>query len=328
LTSSITVSPENFESIASYCSQPDLNLSWNLVFTLPAWMRVWWQNFSSGSELYIRSVRENGRLIGLAPLRIKEDTISFIGSVNVCDYQDFIVSPGAETTFFKAILDYLKHQGINNLHLETIRPDSLVVKFLTPLAEEQGYKIDYNQTDVSSSIILPSEWNGYLEYLDAKQRHELKRKMRNLKDIGDTGYRTVMDKISILEETDKFLNLFPESRRDKAEFMTSEMKLFFRLMVESLSKQQIIGLGLLEQGKKPLAMVMYFDYGGNIYLYNSAYDPAYKDFSVGIISKALCIRESITNHKNEFDFLKGPEKYKAYLGGREIPLYSCDIKFK
>lgn len=72
-------------------------------------------------------------------------------------------------------------------------------------------------------------------------------------------------------------------------------------------------------------MIMYFDYRNNVYLYNSAYDPDYKSLSVGIISKARCIQDSIEKGKRIFDFLKGPEQYKYYLGGKEIPLYNYRI---
>jgi len=50
--------------------------------------------------------------------------------------------------------------------------------------------------------------------------------------------------------------------------------------------------------------------------------------SVGLLSKALCIKESIREGKRRYDFLKGDESYKHQLGGREIPLYRCQITIK
>jgi len=64
-----------------------------------------------------------------------------------------------------------------------------------------------------------------------------------------------------------------------------------------------------------------------VYLYNSAYDPEYSYLSVGILSKALYIKDSIQRGKKRFDFLKGSEHYKYHLGGREVPLYNCQITF-
>jgi CelD/BcsL family acetyltransferase involved in cellulose biosynthesis len=328
LIDTLKISREDFESITAYYINANLNLNWNLIFTLPAWLRVWWQNFASRSELYLCSIKHNEKIIGLSPLQIQGDVASLIGSKNVCDYQDFIISPGYEKAFFITLINDLKHKGIPRLHLETIRPDSTVVKYLIPLSKDLGFNIDFRQTDVSSDIVLPGTWSEYLKILDSKQRHELKRKMHNLNDFGETAYRSIIDKPSIAVAVDTFLNLFPESRSDKAEFLTPEMKNFFRSLTLSLSEIEAIGFGVLESSGQALAMVMYFDYNNNIYLYNSAYNPDYKSFSIGIISKALCIQDSILKRKNRFDFLKGSELYKFYLGGQEIPLYCCDITLR
>jgi CelD/BcsL family acetyltransferase involved in cellulose biosynthesis len=223
-------------------------------------------------------------------------------------------------------MDDLQQKGIHDLHLETIRPDSNVVTHLMPLAQERGYEVKYYRTDVSSDINLPKTWEEYLASLDGKQRHEIRRKMRNLQKIGDTNFRCISDKAEIPAALDSFLKLFPESRGDKARFMTGDMQAYFRSLTLALADLGVVCFGVLEHSSQPLAMIMYFDYNDSIYLYNSAYDPNYKSMSVGIISKAYCIKESIENGKQKFDFLKGAEQYKYYLGGREIPLYACHIK--
>ena len=211
----LTITQEDFTNLSAFHSAPNSKLNWNLVFTLPVWLKVWWQNFGSGAELYIRSVNYQGEIIGISPLQIRDGTASIIGSVNVCDYQDFIVVPGRENDFFKAILDDLVQKGIHDIHLETIRPDSTIVTHLMPLAQARGYKIEYRQVDVSADMDLPSSWETYLGILDGKQRHELRRKMRNLQESNETNYYTIEDKNAIPEAAEQFLRLFPESRATK-----------------------------------------------------------------------------------------------------------------
>jgi CelD/BcsL family acetyltransferase involved in cellulose biosynthesis len=323
------VAKENLDSLSAFHSNNNSSLNWNLVFTLPAWLKVWWQNFGSGAELYLKSFRQGEELVGIAPLQIRNGTASIIGSVDVCDYQDFILAPGMETDFYNALLENLREKGVERLHLEIIRPDSTVVTHLIPLAQERQYPVDYHQVDVSSDIVLPPSWEEYLETLDGKQRHELRRKMRNLERIDEFNYRVIESKNAIPEGMSTFLKLFPEYRNDKAEFMTAEMQAFFHSLAEGLSDSGVLKFGVLEEsGRKPVAMIMYFDYNDDIFLYNSAYDPAYRSKSVGIISKARCIQDSIEKRKRKFDFLKGPEQYKNNLGGKEIPLYSCEIALK
>jgi CelD/BcsL family acetyltransferase involved in cellulose biosynthesis len=327
LITNLKITRETFDTLAAYQSSSDSGLDWNLVFTLPGWLKVWWQNFHSGAELYLKAVRQEGKITGIAPLQIKNGIASIIGSVNICDYHDFILSPGNEINFFNILLDDLNRQGIRGLHLETIRPDSTIIRSLVPLAEELQLKVSTQQTDVSFEIDLPPTWEEYLIHLERKQRHELKRKIRNVHEFGETNYRVIEDKDAIIKAMDNFLKLFPEARKDKAQFMTREMEAFFRMLAAALANIGVIKFGLLESGDKSLAMVLYFDYNNNVYLYNSAYDPTYKSMSIGIVSKARCIQDSIGKGKRKFDFLKGGEPYKSYLGGKEIPLYSCDITF-
>ncbi len=327
MISDVTIIEKSFDSLALLRAETGLGLDWNLVFTLPAWMSAIWQNFGAGANLFLRSVRQNNQVLGIAPLQIRQGTASLIGTVDVCDYQDFITVPGREREFYQAIIDELLERKINRLHLETIRADSTIVTHLMPLAQERGFKVEYHKSDVSSDMQLPADWNDYLTILESKQRHELKRKMRNLNEAVVTNYRTVEVKDDLLSATEDFLKLFPESRGDKARFMTSAMQMYFRSLAAALADTGILRYGSLELNGQPIAMVMYFDYLDNYYLYNSAYDPVYRSLSVGIISKALCIKDGIEKGKQRFDFLKGPEVYKSHLGGREFPVYSCEITF-
>jgi CelD/BcsL family acetyltransferase involved in cellulose biosynthesis len=68
-----------------------------------------------------------------------------------------------------------------------------------------------------------------------------------------------------------------------------------------------------------------FDYNNDIYLYNSAYDPAYSSLSVSLLLKVFNIRDAVEHGKKRFDFLSGDEPYKYDLGGHDVPLYQCLI---
>jgi len=109
--------------------------------------------------------------------------------------------------------------------------------------------------------------------------------------------------------------------------MTPQMASFFKLLVTATAQAKILRLGFLKLDTVPVAALIYFDYNDTIYLYNSGYDPQYSYLSVGLISKVLCIKDSIERGKEKFDFLKGAEVYKYRLGGQEIPLYRCEIVF-
>ena len=296
------------------------------MFTLPEWLRTWWQFFGSDAELYVRSVRLGDQVLGVAPLQIRGRVASIIGSINVCDYQDFIWKPGAEEEFCSSILQDLASRGVERLELDPVRPDSQIVSSLIPLARSKGYATSSAFSDISMDMELPATFEDYLEGLEGKQRHEIRRKMRNIGSIGDIRYVVYAGRDEIAKAINTFLQLFPEYRRDKAEFLTSHMQEYFRGLAANLADSGPLAIGSLESGDRTLAMIMYFDYNNNIYLYNSAYDPDFKNMSVGIISKVFCVRDSIEKGHKRFDFLKGNEQYKYYLGGSEIPLSKWVIK--
>ena len=325
---SYTITHESFDSLSSIWSDPKHRLNWNLVFVLPVWLKLWWQEFKPEAKLYLGAVRRDGEIIGIAPLLLKDERASFIGSADVCDYLDFVVAPGEESDFFRVVLDDLKQKGITLFDLHCLRPESTVLTKLVDIARNRGHEVLSQPEDVSVELDLPSTWEGYLEMLETKQRHEVKRKLRRLLETGKVDFRIVEDGAAIQKAMDVFLKMFTESRSDKAAFLTSQKESFFRALADTMSRAKLLRMGILELDTLPTAMILYFDFNGGAYLYNSGYDPQYTSLSVGLMSKVLCIQESIRQGKKKFDFLKGNEIYKYHLGGKEVTLSNCQITLK
>lgn len=301
------------------------HLRWDHIFTLPCWLEVWWHEFGADTELYLRAVRHGEDVIGIAPLLLKKDQACLIGSTDVCDYLDFVVAPGREQEFFDVILHDLTQRGITCLDLSCLRPDSITATNLITMARDRGYKVCFDLEDVSLELELPATWDEFLEILDSKQRHEVKRKLRRLEEAGSVEY-DVTDDIEVIPQTiDIFLKLFRESREDKACFLTTRRESFFRSVSKCMGEAGLLKLGILRLDSSPVASVMYFDYLDRVYLYNSGYDPPYSPLSVGLLSKILCIKDSIEKGKKIFDFMKGAEPYKYRMRGKEIPIYRGKI---
>jgi CelD/BcsL family acetyltransferase involved in cellulose biosynthesis len=273
-------------------------------------------------------MRQKDKIIGIAPLLIREGTASIIGSADVCDYLDFVVAPGAERDFFSELLDDLERKDVTHLELRSLRPDSTVLTDLVAVAQNRKYDVLCHEEGVFVELDLPSTWDEYLAALAKKQRHEVKRKLRRLREAGDVSYRCVEVSQGVGDFMDTFLKLFSLSREEKANFMTTQMESFFRSLAEAMAEIGLLRFGILELNALPVAITIGFDYNDVVYLYNSAYDPDYSYLSVGLLSKVLCIKESIKSGRKKWDFLKGGEPYKYHIGGREAPLCSCKIKIR
>jgi CelD/BcsL family acetyltransferase involved in cellulose biosynthesis len=323
-----TITLESFDSLTSCWLQSGPLLMWDCIFVLPPWLEVWWHDFGSEAELYLGAFRKRGTVAGIAPLQLRGAEASFIGSTNLCDYLDFVIVPGQEVDFFNILLDDLQGRGIRRLNLRPLRPNSSALTYLVGIARNRNYDVSRKMEDISLELDLPPTWQEYLNTLTQKQRHEVNRKLRRLREAGDVKYRVVEDSDSLLDSMDLFLRLFRESREDKAIFLTNRIESFFQSLVKATARLGLLRFGILELNASPVAVVMYFDYNNSVFLYNNGYDPKHSFLSVGLISKVLCLKDSVERGRSKFDFLKGAEEYKYRLGGREIALYGCEISFK
>ena len=310
----------DFDSLETEWRQVLDGSSGSHVFFTPEWARSWCANLGSG-EPHLLSVRQNGLNIGIAPLVKKDETLTLLGDKEVCDYLDFVVLPGAEALVADRVLDFASSNGCL-LDLFPVLPDSLALKYLAPLAKERCYTVHTEVLDVSYTMPLMASWEEYMDNLHGKNRHELKRKLRRLERFGKVNFYASQ---SIARDMDDFLRLFRVSRPDKDRFMTPSREAFFRHLADELGRRGWLRLYFMEIDSKRVAAALCFDYGDSMYLYNSGFEPAYSELSVGLICKALTIREAIAQGKKTYDFLRGAEDYKSDLGGRQTSVYRCTI---
>jgi CelD/BcsL family acetyltransferase involved in cellulose biosynthesis len=324
----IKIKTESFESLESFFQNKKYNLDWNCLFVLPLWLKTWWDTFGKNHNPEILAGYRQGKLIGIAPLRIQEKTARFIGEENVCDYKDMVVASNHHHEFFMAMFTQLKKREIRFLELGMLKPDSISFTQLPDLAKQMGYAVVCNQVAFSYEIILPNTWESYLYMLKGKQRHEIRRKLRRLNEAGHVQFRVLERLDEITEAMDTFFSLFKASRPDKSEFLTEQMMSFFRLLAQRMAQRGFLKMLFLDIDQVPAAGVMCFDYNDTRFLYNNGYNPQFGHLSPGFLSKVYSIKDSIEQGKLRYDLLKGDEGYKKRLGSTQVPLYHLKIDFE
>jgi CelD/BcsL family acetyltransferase involved in cellulose biosynthesis len=320
-----TVTEETFDSIHSFWQDPQQRLKWDCLFVLPVWLKVWWDNFGSEQTAYLCAVRHKDELMGIAPFMVEGKTARLMGDPDVCDCLDVIVARGREKAFFQNLIRHLKQHGIAHLDLGALRADSSVMRYMVSVARDLNCEVACKAEDVSMEMELPSTWDGFLDQLTGKERHELRRKLRRLNEAARINFRAIENPAEVRKEIDTFLALFKLNRSDKSNFMTDQRAAFFRELAEEMAGAGILKLFFLDLDDTPAAAVMCFDYHSTMYLYNNGYDNRHRSLSIGLLSKVLTIKNSIQTGKNKYDFLKGTESYKRRLGGKAVQLYRCRI---
>lgn len=324
----ISVHKENFQSIAEEweCILPHTGA--NTIFVTPWWQQLWWRRYGGSGEatLEILSIRNGDALLGIAPLMLRGDTLSFLGDTDLFDYHDFLVREGCEDDFYVALWQHIETMNWRTMELKSLRESAETLQRFPALAETDGWSANISEEDVSPYTNLQPSWNEYVAGLRKKDRHELRRKLRRLNNGNNATQYAFQDADDIAAAMPEFFRLMRASRPDKDDFLTSDREQFFTDIANELAPRSQFKLFFLELNDVRVASCICFDYNGSYLLYNSGYDPEYSALSVGLLNKALCIQDAIETGKNSFDFLRGNERYKYNLGGINQTIHELVIR--
>jgi CelD/BcsL family acetyltransferase involved in cellulose biosynthesis len=310
---------EGWEALLTSCPA-------NTIFLTPWWQRVWWDCFGDSAELMVLTLSEDGEPLGIAPMMRMDGEISFLGDTDLFDYHDFLVTAGRELAFYTLLVDYLSTMDWHSLELTSLRQDSPTLVHIPALAETRGYSVEISKEDVAPLMALPSTWDEYVAALSKKARHELRRKLRKLEAAGPFRQVVPEDPESIREGMTDFFRLLRASSPEKAEFMTGPRERFFTSIAAELGARGQFRLAFLEVEGARAASCINLVYADACLLYNSGYDPGYSELSVGILNKALAVKDAIETGKRSFDFLRGAERYKYSLGAQDSVVYRMTVR--
>ncbi len=290
------------------------------IFLTPRWQQTWWAEFGDDAqELCLLLLGPEESPHGLAPMVRRDDTLSFLGGSDLCDYHDFVVAGGDTAEVYAGLARCLLAERWLTLDLRSIPEGSPTLRHLPELLGQEGCEVMVGEEGVSPGVSLPASWDEYLASLRRKDRHELRRKLRRLEAGGP--YRLVQSSPATFEDDlAVFLSLMRESP-EKLDFLTPKREAFFSRMAAEMQEAGHLRLFFLELKGEIVAGVLCFDLGGRRLLYNSGFRREYDALSVGLAVKALCLRQAIEEGLTYFDFLRGPEPYKHHLGARDVALY-------
>ncbi len=291
-------------------------------FLTPLWAKVWLKHFGETLERKVFLFRDDtGVLQGVGyfieSIREGKKGLTLLGSQDVWDYRDLVILPGREEEIFRKLAVLAKENDWGYIELNSIAESSSTVRFFPMAMESLGFRVTREVEETVINLSLPPAWEKFLEGLSAKDRHELRRKIRRIEREGSCERVRVTDLSSIEDKMGIFLDLHRKSRHDKSEFMSPPMESYFRDLAKGLLIEGWLDLSFLRFQGKEVAAFFSFDFEGTKYVYNSGYDPYFSWYSPGIVLSAYCIQDAIEKGMKSLNFLRGREDYKYHLGGRE-----------
>ncbi len=286
----------------------DLQDEWNALleestahvpFLRHEYLRIWWQTRGGGewpqAELAIVTARQQGRLVGIAPLFVAtpprgQPALLLLGSIEISDYLDLIARPADLEPFLAELLPFLQQAQLpawRRLDLYNVLESSPTLPALERAARQQGWGFDLQRLQRSPYITLPGDWEAYLAGIDKKQRHEVRRKMRRATELNPPArWYLTSDPQRLEEDISAFLELM-RHEEDKAAFLTEAMQTHMRLTIAAPSKW-LPQPGLSGSGRPEGLRLPEFRLPQRIWVYNSGMDPRYKDYSPGWVLLVTC----------------------------------------
>ncbi|MFP5224447.1 MAG: GNAT family N-acetyltransferase [Actinomycetota bacterium] len=285
------------------------------LFQHPAWCAA---NLPSvqGSALVV------GDRTAVLPVRLDDATLRFLPDPSVSDLAGPVGGADRDQAA-KDMIAALEEIPWTSADLDGLLEEDGWLKPLHHAAESRGWKSRVEPVAVSPAIRLDGDFDAYLASLDSKQRHEVRRKARRLtREIGEWTTR-LSDADSLDRDLEAFFALHRLAAGDKGSFMTPDHEDLFRRVAEAT-----LGLGMLrlswleDHDGRGLASVFSFLVRDRWLVWNSAFDPEYRNLSVGMVAMAEQIRLACQAGARSFDLLRGDEEYKYRLGASDVAVFA------
>jgi CelD/BcsL family acetyltransferase involved in cellulose biosynthesis len=304
----------------------------NGIFLSHAWLMTWWETFGKGRRLRLLAVRDEGRLVAVAPLLLRtiryyhllpfrrleflasgEDEAHEIDS----DYLDFILRSGWEAPALERIFAFLVAEaghGWDEIVLARIPEHSPSVLLIPGLAEALDLRRSELQRVSGVVVSLPATWDDLLSKIGKRHRHELRRSRRLLSERGRLHFRWS-------RTADEFAELWPDfvalhqkrwqSRGQPGCFASPRFAAFHQRIGPCLASAGKARLGVLYLDETPLAACHLLVHAGTVYHYQSGLDVAAGGrSSPGEVLLGCCLEAAIGEGLRAWDFLGGMCRYK------------------
>lgn len=312
----------------------------------PSWLINWWLIFGGldGRQLRVILFHRNGRLVGLAPLLIRQvwhrRLIPFrrlepLGtgeaeSDAICpDYLNVLAERGTESALASALVEVLADGALgtwDELVIPKMDGEGTMPSLLADAFTSAGCSAQLRETDAAPYIPLPPTWEAYLQALSPSRRYYINRSLRDFeKWAGGPADVHCAASPADLEEGRRILVQLHQQRWTEADrsgvFSSPRFTAFHQAVQADLLQTGNLELLWLCARGEPVAAVYNIVWNGKVYFYQSGRKMDLPEsVRAGVVLHAHAIRRAIELGRREYDFLAGAARYKSQLALASRPL--------
>ena len=313
----------------------------NHPFLSPLWLLPWWQVFGpvDGRRLRAVTLRDRGRLVGLAPLLSRRHRyrgvvpfrrLEMMGSGEdevdeVCsDYLQIIAERGREDEVASAVTRAITGGELgawDELVIRAADGESPSCAALRRQLGVAGLRVEANHHPDrdAPTIELPASWDHYLAGLSSSRRSFVRRSLRAVErwagDRLEIKVATTRDQLGRGREVLVALHGQRWRKDDHGGvFASRRFSAFHDLVMPRLADAGALEIFWIEVSGEPLAALYNIVWDNRVYFYQSGrrvdLPPKLRP---GIAIHALAIQRAIAAGRREYDFLAGMGEYSVRL---------------
>lgn len=301
------------------------------AFVTPEWFRTWEGEHSDSTTPLIAAARhEDGSLAGVMPLVLdsgKRPRAIRFGGANFGDRFVPVAREADEGRVAAAAMKALEEGGIDRYlllldHVDQQRP---WWRQMQQASAAQRAGIEQQQWDVTYIDFEGlDDWEAYLASRSRNFRSQVRRRERALHGDHAVEVRSATE-ATLQEDLARFFDLHDrrwEGRDQSSSLQLGGAKPALRRFAMMAHARGWLRLRLLEADGVAVAGFFGWRLGDCYAFYQSGFDPAWADKSVGMVMMSTTVRSALEEGAAEFDMLLGDEPYKQRFTNASRPVHT------
>jgi CelD/BcsL family acetyltransferase involved in cellulose biosynthesis len=180
---------------------------------------------------------------------------------------------------------------------------------------------------VSPFISLSEGFEKYHETFNAKKRYNFKRLEKKLSEQYGMKYYSY-DPLKYEEALSTLFALHEqraERKNIESTFKKEHIMEFHRDVVRRMAATDWVWFKVLGNDEKVISVLYGFAFGKKVDYYQIGFDTQWEQHSPGTVLMLNVIKEAFSKNYEEFDFLRGNERYKAHWTKKTRSLFIANI---
>lgn len=285
----------------------------------PFWIQAFAKSYGADRNLAFTIVYE-GDVPRLAlPFQIKRDGCLEFLCDETADYNDLIYHE-IDLELVKYAFEYWSKNGIHEIRLDRLPPESKTVDILKTLSSQLGWSVDISDGD--KMVVVVAQPDKEIQDWNDVKRRQIKRYIRKQNALD----KIAMVSFSFIETESELIELFPlikslhVSRWDKngvlSKYNDSRRLSFITHVCKEALKDGSLFFPIMKIGDDLAAFIIGFRSIDTIYDWNTAFSVDHFKWSPGALLLLHVLSNSKTYGFSRYNFMRGLEEYKLIWTNR------------